>query len=130
MSGVLLFPDGNANDRPNLIATPALDPNRPRNAVSAAWFNTAAFARGALGTNGTAGRNIIENPGIKNLDLGIFRKFRVRELFTLQARGEFSNALNMVSLSGPTSVLTSPIFGQIRSARDMRQVQVGLRLTF
>ncbi|MFN0171479.1 MAG: TonB-dependent receptor domain-containing protein [Bryobacteraceae bacterium] len=56
--------DGNNNDRPNLVADPRLDPNRSRAAVTAAWFNTAAFIRGANGTTGTAGRNILDGPGL------------------------------------------------------------------
>jgi hypothetical protein len=59
----------------------------------------------------------------------------------LQARAELSNAFNMVSLEIPTAalattsnanqgILTSALFGQIRNAGDMRQVQLGLRLTF
>jgi len=54
---------------------------------------------------------------------------------------ELSNAFNMVSLVIPTAalattgnanqgILTSSLFGQIRNAGDMRQVQLGLRLTF
>ena len=120
----------NGTQRPNLVGDPSLNPDRSRAEVTAAWFNTADFVRGANGTDGTASRNILDGPGVKNVDMGLFRKFKVREWFTLQARGEFTNALNLVSLSGPTSVLSSPIFGQIRSARDMRQVQMGLRLTF
>jgi hypothetical protein len=52
------------------------------------------------------------------------------ERMTLQARGEFTNAFNLVNLGAPTGTLSSAQFGQIRSAGSMRQVQVGLRLTF
>jgi hypothetical protein len=122
--------DGNANDRANLIGNPWLDPNRSRADVTAAWFNTSAFAVGANGTDGTAGRNILDAPGSKNIDLGLFRDFHITERMKLQARGEFTNAFNMVNLSTPTLTFSSALFGQIRNARDMRQVQLGLRLTF
>ncbi len=36
-----------------------------------------------------------------------------------------TNAFNLVSLNAPTSALNSPIFGQIRTANPMRQVQMG-----
>jgi hypothetical protein len=49
---------------------------------------------------------------------------------SLQARGEFTNAFNMVNLSNPTATMNSSLFGQIRGGNPMRQVQVGLRLTF
>jgi len=133
--------DGNNNDRANLIGDPYLDPHRSRSDVVAQWFNTAAFASNAPGTDGNAGRNILDGPGFRNLDLGLFRWFKITERIKLQARGEATNAFNLVSLVLPSTalattanlnagVLTSPLFGQVRNASDMRQVQVGLRLTF
>jgi hypothetical protein len=109
--------------------------------VVAQWFNTAAFAANAPGTDGNAGRNIIEGPGFRGVDLGIFRAFKIRERMQLQARAEATNAFNLVSLVLPSTalattanlnagVLSSPLFGQVRNAADMRQVQVGMRLTF
>lgn len=60
------------------------------------FFNTAAFAQPANGTTGTAGRGIIDCPDCKNVDLGIFRDFRVREGKALQFRGEMSNKFNLM----------------------------------
>jgi Carboxypeptidase regulatory-like domain len=122
--------DGNNNDRVNVVGNPFLDPNRSRSDVSNAWFNTAAFTKGANGTDGTLGRNVMTGPGNKNLDIGLFRDFKFGESMVLQARGEFTNALNLVNLSNPTGTLSSSLFGTIRGARDMRQVQLGLRLTY
>ena len=122
--------DGNNTDRANLIGDPRLDPGRSRDDVSNSWFNTAAFGLPPNGMSGTAGRNILDGPGLRNLDLGIFRNFRIREGMNLQFRSELSNALNLVSLSNPNSTLGSNAFGTIRTARPMRQVQFGLRLAF
>jgi carboxypeptidase family protein len=133
--------DGNNNDRANLVGDPYLDPHRSRSAVVAEWFNTAAFATNAPGTDGNAGRNILDGPGFRNLDLGLFRAFKINERMTLQARAEATNTFNLVSLVLPSTalattanlnagVLSSPLFGQVRNAADMRQVQVGMRLTF
>jgi hypothetical protein len=133
--------DGNTNDRGNLVGNPYLDPHRSRAQVVAKWFNTAAFAPPAAGTDGNAGRDILDGPGLQNVDLGLLRNFKIREKMVLQARGELSNAFNMVSLSIPSTalattanvnngVMSSALFGQIRNAADMRQVQLGLRLTF
>ncbi len=36
-----------------------------------------------------------------------------------------TDAFNLFSLNAPTSALNSPIFGQIRTANPMRQVQTG-----
>jgi len=118
------------NDRANLVGDPVLDPNRPRNEVVDRWFNTAAFAAVPVGTDGTAGRNIIDGPGLKNVDLGIFRDFNLTERFKLQFRAEATNALNIVNLNNPVTGRNSSQFGQVRDARNMREIQLGLRLTF
>jgi hypothetical protein len=122
--------DGNNNDRANLVGNPRLDPNRPRSESTNAWFNTAAFVVPELGTDGNAGRNILDNPGIRNIDLGLFRDFQLRERMKLQFRAELTNAFNIVNLGSPTTSMNSQAFGTIRTARAMRQTQLGLRLTF
>jgi hypothetical protein len=122
--------DGNNNDRPMLIGNPFLDPNRSRDQTTAAWFNTGAFGKPGNGIDGNVQRNLMDRPGSKNVDAGLFRNFKLMERMTLQARGEFTNAFNLVNLGAPTGTLSSAQFGQIRSAGSMRQVQVGLRLTF
>lgn len=122
--------DGTNNDRANLMGNPHLDPHRSRAAVTGMWFNTGAFGPNPIGTDGTSGRNILDGPGTHNVDLGIFRDFKIRERMKLQFRGEFTNALNLVNLSAPNSNLSSNLFGTIRTAGEMRQVQMGLRLVF
>jgi hypothetical protein len=124
--------DGNNTDRVNVVGAYSLDPHRSRSDVSNAWFNTAAFAAPATGTDANLGRNVLDGPGSKNVDLGIFRNFTIRERMTLQARGELTNAFNMVNLSAPNATLSSAAFGTIRTTPtgSMRNVQLGLRLTF
>jgi hypothetical protein len=61
----------------------------------------------AAGTNGNGGRNILDGPGLRNIDLGIFRQFRIRERIALQVRGELSNAFDMVSLTIPSHALAT-----------------------
>ncbi len=122
--------DNDDGDRADLIGSPKLDPNRPRSQVLAAWFNTAAFAVPANGTDGSAGRNILDGPGMKTVNLGLFRSFTIHEDMKLQFRAEATNAFNIVNLSDPETSVDSSIFGQINSARSMREVQLGLRLSF
>jgi hypothetical protein len=125
--------DGNSNDRANLLGNPTLDPHRSRSAVTAQWFNTADFSLPAAGQDGNAGRDILNGPGTKNVDLGLLRNFRIRERFNLQARGEFTNAFNLVNLSNPNGTYSTAVnnnFGKILTAATMRQVQLGLRMTF
>ncbi len=126
--------DGNNNDRADLIGKPYLDPGRPRIQVIDQWFNIAAFSKttqAANGFDGTAGRNILDGPGMKNIDLTIARTFRVTESIRLQFRAEATNAFNIVNLSNPgTNANSSSTFGKISTARPMRQAQLGLKLVF
>jgi hypothetical protein len=122
--------DGNNTDRANLVGNPHLDPHRPESQVLAGWFNTAAFALSAPGQDGTSGRNILDAPGLKNIDLGLFRNFKIRERIQLQARAEATNAFNIVNLNIPNNTLTSRGFGTITAAGPMRNIQLGLRITF
>jgi hypothetical protein len=123
--------DGNNNDRADLVGDPYLDPNRSRSEVTNAWFNTAAFAKPTAGTDGNSARNLLDGPGQKLLDLGLFRRFRLREGMSLEVRAEFTNALNLVNLGQPSANLNATTgLGTIRTAGDMRQSQLGLRLSF
>jgi hypothetical protein len=122
--------DGNGNDRADLVGNPRLDPNRPRAEVLAAWFDKNAFNQNAAGRPGTSGRNILDKPGSKNVDLALFRDFTLKERKTLQFRCEMTNALNIVNLNGPNTTLTSGAVGTIRDAADMRIVQLGMRFSF
>jgi TonB dependent receptor len=121
--------DGTSNDRANTIGNPFLDPNRSRNDVSNMWFNTAAFAKGPNGTDGTAARNLMTGPGSKNVDMALFRNLKFHEKMTFQIRAEATNVFNLVNLSNPNAALNAAAFGTIRSAAAMRQLQLGLRLT-
>jgi len=121
---------GDTNDRVNLIGNPYLPSGRSRSDESNKWFNTAAFAAGAAGADGTLGRNVLSGPGSKDVDLGLFRIFKIREKMQLQVRGELTNAFNFINLSAPTLTPSSAAFGTIRTASATRQVQLGLRLIF
>jgi Carboxypeptidase regulatory-like domain len=128
-----------ANDnRPNLVSgqNAFLDPHRSRAIAAAEWFNTAAFAAngpglgiGPYGADGNAPRDYLRGPGYRDIDLGIFRNITF-ERFTLQFRGEATNAFNLVSLNAPTANLASSLNGRITSAASPRLIQLGARLTF
>jgi hypothetical protein len=123
--------DGIGNDRADLVGDPTLASGRSRDQVIEAWFNTAAFANPALGTNGSAGRSIIDGPGYRNVDLGIFRDFRLPRNAMFQIRMEATNVFNFVNLQNPGTNFAAPAtFGKIRSARDMRRIQLGARVSF
>ena len=123
--------DGLTNDRADLIGNPVLDSGRPRDELIEGWFNVAAFANPALGTNGSSGRSIVEGPGYRNVDLGIFRDVPLRGRLLFQFRIEATNVFNIVNLNNPGLNLAAPAtFGKIRSARNMRQIQLGARVSF
>ncbi len=130
--------DSANNNRPNLVAgqKAKLDAHRSRIAAANEWFNTAAFAVngpglgiGPYGADGNAPRDYLRAPGYRDVDLGILRNFTV-ERFTLQIRGEATNAFNLVSLNAPTANLASSLNGKITAAASPRLIQVGARLTF
>jgi hypothetical protein len=123
--------DGINNDRANLVGDPSLDSSRPRDELIDAWFDVAAFANPALGIDGTAGRGIIDGPGFRTMDLGVFRDFPLPRSTILQFRMEATNVLNTVNLQNPgTALNAAATFGKIRSAHQMRRIQLGARFSF
>ena len=123
--------DGLTNDRADINGDPKLDTSRPREELIENWFNIAVFSQPAIGADGTARRNIIDGPGIRNVDLGVFRDVRLIGQTRLQLRLEATNVFNIVNLMNPGSTLNAPAtFGKIRSARDMRTIQLGARVSF
>jgi len=129
--------------RPDLVGNPWLE-----NPTRALWFNPMAFqrvscniaARPDLCRFGSAGYNILEEPGQRNLDFGLFKNFSVSERFKLQFRSEFFNAFNTpyfgtpigISFTRTESIVPDgPRMGEIRSLRtSMRIIQFGLKLFF
>jgi len=134
------FDSANAN-RPNLVpgVNAFLDPHRSRSAAAAEWFNTAAFIAngpgvaggiGPGGADGNAPRDYLRAPGYRDIDLGLYRDIRFERGFTLQIRGEATNAFNLVSLNAPTASLASSLDGKITAAASPRLIQLGARFTF
>ncbi|HJU42535.1 MAG TPA: carboxypeptidase regulatory-like domain-containing protein [Vicinamibacterales bacterium] len=131
MAGVDRNFDGLTNDRADINGDPKLDSGRPREELIEQWFNTAVFSQPAIGADGTARRNIIDGPGLRLIDLGVFRDIRLAGQTRLQVRVEATNVFNIVNLNNPGATLNAPAtFGKIRSARDMRQIQLGARISF
>ncbi len=137
---------GGGQNRPNTVpgVSPGLDPHRCRicatNSVLSAWFNTAAFTAngpgkpGGIGPGGADGnvtRDSLIGPGLRDIDLGIFRSITFEHGIVFQFRAEATNAFNMVSLANPTAQVTSGNNGKITSAQGtQRVIQLGGRLTF
>jgi hypothetical protein len=70
-------------------------------------------------------------PGSKDVDLAILRDFPIHDHVAFELRGEASNVFNFVNLSNPNPAINlSATTNQITSAGQMREIQVGGRLTF
>ncbi len=120
---------GGASVRPNVV--PGQSPNLPSDQRTLArWFNTDAFVRQPAFTFGTAGRNLVTAPGLRNLDLAMYKVFRIDEMRYLQLRGEFFNASNTPFFGAPGNSLGLATFGLVNSAADARIIQVAAKFYF
>ena len=125
-----------AVDRANIGTGPAQrpdqvrDPNLSRDERTAErWFDTSAFALQAPLTFGSAPRNSVVGPGYASLDLALARTVRLGRT-ALEFRWETFNLMNRVNFDLPNRQFGSPNFGRIFSAKNPREMQLGLRVTF
>ena len=107
------------------------------------FFNTAAFAEPANGTIGNAGRNSIRQPGIAQLDVGIFKKFKFGERYSVKFKWEVFNVLNHAMFAYSSGNIDSSGFGKLFATPDVglgfnpvlgtgaqRNMQFGLSVDF
>jgi carboxypeptidase family protein/TonB-dependent receptor-like protein len=109
-----------------------------------AYFNTAAFSQPAPGTVGNAGRNSVRQPGISQLDTGIFKSFKFSERYAVKFKWDVFNVFNhaMFATSTPGK-LGSSSFGTFFATPDVglgfnpvlgtgaqRNMQFGLEVDF
>jgi outer membrane receptor protein involved in Fe transport len=109
------------------------------------YFNTAAFSAPANGQVGN-GRNVVRQPGISQLDMGIFKNFQLTERFSVKFKWEVFNVLNhaMFATHVPNSGnIASSSFGTFFATPDVgtglnpilgtgaqRNMQFGLSVAF
>ena len=130
-SGVDNARTGQGGQRADVVGDPyTLGDNRSRGDIILQYFNKAAWAQNALGTYGKQGRNWYRGPGRANVDLGVHKKFKVRERLTAEFRFEMFNAFNRVNLGNPNSTVTSTNFMRITGAGDPRILQFALRFVW
>jgi hypothetical protein len=113
------------------------------------WFDPLAFAGVTEVRFGTAGFNTLRGPGTRNLDLSLFRSFRVTERVSMQFRAEAFNLTNtphfanpngnvsglllnsdgsIKSLGGYTTITATTGVG--REGIDQRALRFGVRVKF
>lgn len=139
-----------AGDPPDQIVA---DPNAGAPHTITSWFNPNSFAYvGCTAANrkctaasqgfapplrqGDAHRGQVQGPGIRRWDASIFKNTKIGERVNTQFRAEFFNALNNVNLAQGTPVtglstsITSSLYDHILNARDPRQIQLAIKVTF
>ena len=114
--------------RPNRLR----DGNLPRGErTPERWFDPTAFGVPAQFTFGNSAANVLEGPGLVNLDVSIARTFRVSERIALDFRSEFFNIFNDAHFLFPNAVVNTAPAGTIsETASSARQIQFGLKLRF
>ena len=99
----------------------------------AKWFDVSAFAIPDAYTYGNSGRNILDGPGRRLWDIGVYKNFSlhaVRESMRLQFRAEAFNFTNTPAFGNPVANIQAGNAGQILSAGEPRRVQLALKLMF
>ena len=135
------------SDRPDQIATPPFSTARTiredyfgRGADNASYFSVPIDVPGGTGPNqgrfGTLGRNTFRGPGFHDLDFAVIKDTTLgsrasSEPVTLEFRGEFFNAFNLVNFGLPVNILRGSGFGVVNhTAGTSRQIQFSLKLIF
>jgi hypothetical protein len=101
----------------------------------AQWFNVSAFADPAPYTFGSYRPNQLYSDWGKNLDISLFRQFRVGlgENRYFEFRAEAYNVFNNVIFNVPNNNIDNVNAGQVTSAAPAslpRQLQLGLKFYF
>jgi outer membrane receptor protein involved in Fe transport len=107
------------------------------------FFNTSAFVAPANGTIGNTGRNSVRQPGIAQLDVGIFKAFKIRERYSVKFKWDVFNVLNHAMFAYETGNIASSGFGKLFATPDVglgfnpvlgtgaqRNMQFGLSVDF
>lgn len=99
------------------------------------FYDPTAFAAVREPRFGNTSPNLLRGPRLANLNLAVFRTFRITEAVNLQFRGEGLNVTNTPALNNPNATVTTPAnFMQITAANvgitPQRTMRFGLRLAF
>jgi len=123
---------GTANQRADSVPGQAVEVSgHPANASRAVeWMNKQAFAVNAIGTYGDTGRNAYRGPGYTDFDMGLMKRFQLKERLNTTFRFETFNIFNHTNLGKPANNISSGNFGLITSADDPRILQFALRLNW
>ena len=93
------------------------------------WFSTSSFVD-AIGHFGSAAQGVVLSPGLELWDLAAMKNFNLTRGSSLQFRGEFFNAFNHTNFAGVGSNTDFGSYGQVYSAHDPREIQLGGKFYF
>ena len=102
-------------------------------------FDTSSFRRVTDVRFGTVGRNTLRRPGVVNMDMSLYRTFKLFEKFDLQFRAEAFNVSNTPHFDRANRNVNSSSFGQVTATDSggrtfaggrSREYRFGLRLGF
>jgi hypothetical protein len=116
-----------ATQRPNRIRSGSLPAGQRR---PERWFDTSAFVLNPIDTWGTSGRNILDQDGVKNVDLSVLKETQLTERLLLQCRAEYFNLVNTANFGPPGTYLDGANFGVVTTAGPPRHVQLAVKFAF
>ena len=108
--------------RANVVGTPN-DPHLIGPGVS--YLDVSAYGVPAAHTFGNSGPGVVRGPGETRLDFALGKRFSITERKYFELRGEAYGLTNTPIYASPASqIITSALFGQIRSAQGERAVEL------
>jgi hypothetical protein len=132
------YPGGINIDATNPSIVPRPDRVAPVHMVKKQlqWFSTNSFAD-AIGHFGNSPNGVLLSPGLELWNLSAIKNNKISERFSFQFRAEFFNAFNHTNFgdTGPNgggigTNVDSANYGQVTTAHDPRQIQLGGKLYF
>jgi hypothetical protein len=118
--------------RPDLVGSPYATPCQASTAPGPYLFNPCAYAAPQGLTFGNVGRNTLNLPHRTNFDMGLFKRFPVKESMSFEFRWETFNTFNHTQFSGVDTSFdpASTTFLTATQAHLPRIMQLGLKFLF
>jgi hypothetical protein len=143
---------GSAQGRPDCIAPARETPYKNYAGGGYIWFDPTTMRDPAPGKLGNCGVSTERGPGIKQVDIGLSKRFKITERQILEFRAEAINAFNspiftvqgyqvdvfsqsgslMPASPGSSNLVANPssLTGVVNSSQGARNLQFGLKYTF
>jgi hypothetical protein len=119
----------------NIISPISIVSGRPASScssISCDYFNPASFQKVSAATPGlldgffgNAGRNMLRGPGYFNLDMSLFRNFKISERFTFKFEADAFSVTNTPHFNNPNTNISGANFGAITSTLVTTNASLG-----